>query len=162
MPLSTRQRFLVRGTLVVLAVSGLVALFAVVGVFPPTANSWYPKCISYQLAGIHCPGCGMTRAVHCALNGRLTEAFSQNALVFVVVPYLLVMLLRSLWQYLWQAPSPRRTIRQPVWVTVTLFAVLLLFAVVRNIPVEPFTFLAPKELPANPAGDPAATPATDE
>ena len=154
MPLTTRQRLLVRGTLVALAVSGLVAAFVVVGVLPPTDNSWYPKCMSYQFAGIHCPGCGMTRAVHAALNGRFLEALSQNALVFVVVPYLLVMLLRSLWNYLWQIPLPRRTFRQPTWVTVALFAVLLLFAIVRNIPVAPFTSLAPHELPTEPEESP--------
>ncbi len=146
--MSTRQRLLVRGTLVVLAVLGIVAGVVVVGVFPPTAHSWYPKCMSYQLAGIHCPGCGMTRAVHAALNGRFLEAVSQNALVFVVVPYLLYSLLRSLWHYLWQTPSRPRAFRWPRWVTFTLVGVLIAFTVARNIRVEPFTFLAPRELPA--------------
>jgi hypothetical protein len=158
--MSTRQRLLVRGALVVLAVSGLVAVLVVVGVFPPTANSWYPKCMSYQVAGIHCPGCGMTRAVHFALNGRLLEALSQNALVFIVVPYLLVVFLRGLWDYLWQNPSSPKWFRWPKWVTYTLLAVLLAFSVARNIPVEPFTLLAPHELPSE--SEPAPAPPTDE
>ena len=142
---SKKQRVLVRGTLVVLAVSALVAVLAVVGVFPPTANSWYPKCMSYQLAGIHCPGCGMTRAVHFALNGRLGDAFSQNALVFLVVPYLIFVFLTGLWNYLWQTPLPKT--RWPKWLTYVILALLLAFTVARNIRVEPFTSLAPQELP---------------
>ena len=146
---------LVRGGL-----AALVALLAVVGVFPPTANSWYPKCMSYQLAGIHCPGCGMTRAVHFALNGRLADAVSQNALVFVVVPYLIYVFLSGLWHYLWQ--TPLRKSRWPKWATYSLFALLLVFTVVRNIPVEPFTLLAPRELPTTTESDPPATPPTDQ
>lgn len=146
--MTTRQRLLVRGTLVVLSFLGIAAGLVILGVFPPTAASWYPKCMSYQLAGIHCPGCGMTRAVHAALNGRFLEALSQNALAVVVVPYLLFSLVRSLWHYLWQTPDPPRTFCWPRWVTFTLVGVLVAFTVARNIRVEPFTLLAPREVPA--------------
>lgn len=153
--MTSRQRILVRGTLVVFAVIGLVAGLVVLGVLPPTGNSFYPKCMSYQLAGIHCPGCGMTRAVHAALNGRFVEALSQNVLVVVAVPYLLFTFLRGLWHYLWQTPPRPRRFRWPKWVTVVLIALLVLFTVARNIPTYPFTMLAPKEL-AVPTDTPSA------
>jgi hypothetical protein len=149
--MTTRRRVLVRGTLVILAVAALAAVLVVVGVVPPTANTWYPKCMSYQVAGIHCPGCGMTRAVHLALNGRIPEALSQNALAVVVVPYLLFVFLTGLWHYLWQKPLPKS--RWPKWATWALVAVVLLFMVARNIPVPPFTLLAPSELPAKEVED---------
>lgn len=127
-------------------------------VVPPTANAWYPKCMSYTLAGIHCPGCGMTRAVHAALNGRIGEALSQNVLVVLAVPYLLFIFLRGLWHYLWQTSPRRPRFRWPKWVSVVLIALLAAFTVARNIPTYPFTLLAPKELPAAPAND---TPSDD-
>lgn len=148
MPLTTRQRFLVRGTLVVLALGGIVAGLAVLGAFPPTADSWYPKCTFHQQTGLHCPGCGLTRATHAALNGRIVEAVSQNVLVFAVVPWLLFITLRGLWRYLWQSPPPRRRISWPGWVSYAVMFGLLVFGVVRNIPVYPFTLLAPHELTA--------------
>jgi len=147
MPLTTRQRFLVRGTLVVFAVLGITAGLVVLGVFPPTANSWYPKCNLYQTTGLHCPGCGMTRAVHAALNGEIRQAVAQNVLVFVLIPYLIFYLLRTLWWYLWQLPKKPGWFRWPNWFTYLILALLLAFTVARNIRVEPFTSLAPQELP---------------
>lgn len=143
--LTPRQRFLVRGTLVVLAGLGIVAGFVVLGVYPPTGMSFYPKCLLFQTTGLHCTGCGLTRAAHAALNGRMTEAVSQNALVFVVVPWLLAIFLRRLWRYLWQAPTPPVR-RWPKWLTYTLIGLLFAFTVARNIPVYPLTLLAPHEL----------------
>ena len=156
--MNSRQRFLVRGTLVAFAALGLVAGLVVLGVVPPTANTWYPKCASYTLAGVHCPGCGLTRAVHAALNGRFGEALSQNVLVFVAVPYLLFGFLSGLWHYFWQTPPRPPRFRYPKWVTVTLVALLVAFTIARNIPTYPFNLLAPKELPVAPADD---TPPTD-
>lgn len=147
MPLSPRRRFLVRGALVALAVLGIAAAFVVVGVYPPTAGSFYPKCASYTLLGLHCPGCGLTRAVHAALNGRFAEALSQNVLVLVAVPYLLWVAGTELWRFLWQTPHRPRRWRWGKWVTVAVFTFAGLYTVARNIPVEPFTLLAPHELP---------------
>ncbi len=160
MALTTRQRFLVRGTLVVFAVLGIAAGLVLLGVFPPTANSWYPKCTLYQATGLHCPGCGMTRALHSALNGRIVEAVSQNVLVFVIIPYLIFVMLRALWRYLWQTKPRPGWFRWPAWFTYAILGLLLVFSVVRNIPVEPFTLLAPHELPIE--SEPAPAPPTDE
>lgn len=160
MPLTPRQQFLVRGTLVVLAGLGVVAGLLVLGVFPPTATAWYPKCTLYTQTGLHCPGCGLTRATHAALNGRIGEAVSQNVLVFVIVPWLLLFVVRGLWHYLWQIPLDRRrpTLRWPAWLSYTVLVLLLTFSVARNIPVYPFTLLAPHELTtaAVPTDEPAA------
>jgi hypothetical protein len=151
MPLSSRQRFLVRCTLVVFAVLGVVAGLVVLGACPPTGGSFYPKCMSYSLAGIHCPGCGLTRAAHAALNGRFGEAASQNVLVFWLVPYMLLYVSGSLWRYLWQTPPRSSWFRWPNWLTYLVLGLLLMFAVARNIPVYPLTLLAPHELVSPPA-----------
>ena len=93
--------------------------------FPPTAASYYPKCISHQLLGIHCPGCGLTRAAHSLLNGRLAQAFAYNPLLVLLSPYLLFALVRTVWFWLW-GTEPRRSIfpTRYAWVILVVFVFL--------------------------------------
>ena len=53
--------------------------------YPPATTPWYPKCVFKQLSGLDCPGCGITRALHHLLHGRLEEAFRLNAVLFVLM-----------------------------------------------------------------------------
>ncbi len=143
-PLNRRQRILIRATLAAGAVAlggfGLLVLAAV----PPTADSFYPKCVSYQLLGIHCPGCGMTRAVHSLLTGHVEQALAYNPLMVLVSPYLLLLAVRSGWLWLW-GTEPKRSLF-PAKYTWVVFAVFIAYWVLRNVPVYPFTLLAPHEI----------------
>ncbi|HET6572597.1 MAG TPA: DUF2752 domain-containing protein [Fimbriiglobus sp.] len=143
-PLARRQRVLVRAALAAGAPLLLAGGALVLATVPPTDASFYPKCISHQLFGIHCPGCGLTRAAHSLLNGRVTQAFAYNPLFMVLSPYLAFALLRSAWFWLW-GTEPRRSIfpARYTWVILVVFA---LYWVLRNLPWYPFTLLAPHEI----------------
>ena len=54
---------------------------AVLLLFPPTRNGFYPRCPVYAMTGLLCPGCGGTRAVAALLRGHVHEALRWNALV---------------------------------------------------------------------------------
>jgi hypothetical protein len=143
-PLNRRQRVLVRAALVAgAAVLGGVGLF-VLTLVPPTADSFYPKCVSYQFLGIHCPGCGMTRAVHSLLNGHVEQAVAYNPLMALLSPYLLFAAVRSAWFWLW-GTEPKRSLF-PAKYTWVILVVFIAYWVLRNVPVYPFTLLAPHEL----------------
>jgi hypothetical protein len=143
-PLDRRQRVAVRVALAAgAAVLGGAALL-VVATVPPTAASFYPKCFSYQLLGIHCPGCGVTRSAHSLLNGDLPQAFAYNPLVVLLSPVLLFAAVRSAWFWLW-GTEPRRSLF-PGKLAWPAFAILVVYWVLRNVPVYPFTLLAPHEL----------------
>lgn len=146
--MSPRQRTLVRGTLVLLGAAGLAVALWVLATVPPTADSLYPKCVFHQTTGLHCPGCGLTRSVHAALNGRFEQAFAYNVLAVVIVPYLAVSAFRSLWS--WASGAPSRPSRLPAgvkrWIPLAIGIVVTVFWVLRNIPLYPFTLLAPHEL----------------
>src|SRR5688572_14934440 len=86
-PLGRRHRVLVRGALAAGAVLLAGAGAFVLATVPPTAASFYPKCLSHLLLGIHCPGCGLTRTAHSLLNGRLAQAFAYNPLLVLLSPY---------------------------------------------------------------------------
>jgi hypothetical protein len=142
--MNSRRRVLVRGSLLLLAAFGLAAGVYVLSTVPPTQQSYYPKCQFYQLTGLHCPGCGTTRALSSLVNGRPGEAIGFNILAVLVAPYLAYSIGRSLWHWLWG--TPLRTRAWPPKLIWSFVALVILFWVVRNIPLYPFTLLAPHEI----------------
>src|SRR5579863_3941251 len=47
-----------------------------------------PPCLSRIFFGVRCPGCGMSRAMSCAIHGNFKKAFYYNKLVVIVLPLL--------------------------------------------------------------------------
>jgi len=98
--------------------------------FDPHAHDFYPKCIVKTLTGLDCPGCGSTRAAYLFLHGDFLEGLSRNPLLFIGIPVMGLLFFR---------PSLARK----SWVGWTTAIVLITYSVLRNIPIEPFTYLAP-------------------
>ena len=125
-----------------LAVAGAaIAGVATVGVRDPHAAGNYPTCPSIALFGVHCPGCGSMRAMHEFAHGDLAGMLSRN----ILVPLGLVLL-----AWAWVSWFDRRlgharvpALRPPVPVLYGSIVVLVLFAVLRNLPMSPFSGLAP-------------------
>ena len=112
----------------------LVLLFSV----NPETTSIFPKCPFFALTNWYCPGCGSLRATHHLLNGRIIEALTFNPLYVAALPLL---------AYAFAAGSrlPRRTPSRPlpaIWIYLLLILILA-YWVVRNLPVYPWTWLAP-------------------
>ena len=100
-----------------------------------------PPCLFHSLTGLHCPGCGSTRAFFHIARGEPLAAVGSNPLLVLALPLLLLAVLESHTAGAGQA-GVRRIVRSPVigWG----FAVAtILFAVLRNIPFGPFRWLAP-------------------
>jgi hypothetical protein len=98
----------------------------------------------YRTTGLHCPGCGLTRAVHAALNGNFSQALAYNVLAPLLLPLVALAAGSSLWHWVW-GTTPRAR-RPRTWVPLVIGIVVGLFVVLRNIPVYPFTLLAPHEI----------------
>ena len=135
----------VRGAILVLAALGVAAGVYTLAAVPPTADSYYPRCQLHSMTGLHCPGCGTTRALHAALNGRFAQALSFNGLAFVVLPVVGWSLGRSLWSWACDRPPPPSRPGYGRWIWV-LGVLLIVYGVARNLPWYPFTLLAPAEL----------------
>jgi hypothetical protein len=116
-----------RGLLWILA--GVALLLAL---FDPVLAPFFPTCPFHALTGLHCPGCGSTRALHALFTGHPLQAAGFNVLAVLAVPAVLFILIRR--------PSSHQ-VRQ-VWI-VTFLIVVILFGIVRNIPWQPFSLLAP-------------------
>lgn len=103
---------------------------------------WLPPCLLHRATGLHCPGCGMTRATHAALHGEWACAFRFNPLGMVLLPFVAVGIAFQVEG--WVRARPARW--QPHlgayggWV---ILAVVVGFWILRNLPGWPFSLLAP-------------------
>jgi hypothetical protein len=108
----------------------------------PGGMWWYPGCLFQKATGLHCPGCGMTRATYAALHGDLLKAFRMNPVGMVLFPVGMVALgLEASGWVRDRTPSCRLNPgAKGAWALAWL---VIAFWILRNIPVWPFTLLAP-------------------
>ena len=86
-------------------------------------------CFFHTVTGLHCPGCGMTRAVNALMHFNFREAAGYNILPFILTPMLIAF-------YFLRKNTKKR---EPIAIAMVVIAVL--FMILRNM--EPFSFLAP-------------------
>jgi len=84
------------------ATLGLVSVLAASYVYAPWASTGPPLCPLHAVAGLNCPGCGLTRSFCAMAHGCFVEALSHHwlgPLLFtasaVAVPLLLVEIIRQ-------------------------------------------------------------------
>ncbi len=114
---------------------------AVLYVFDPRVPGNYPVCPFLSLTGCYCPGCGTLRALHRLLHGDVASALGYNPLTVLLVPFLAYSFLTSALRA-FHLPAPRQTFVHPRWIWALLVG-LIVFWALRNLPVAPFTVLAP-------------------
>lgn len=108
---------------------------------PEQVRGAFLPCMWYVATDTHCPGCGITRALHDLLHGRVIEALDHNALGLFVVVATAGVLAKPGWVAMredrWVPPVlPKATAR---W----LLGGGIAWAVLRNLPWAPFAVLAP-------------------
>ncbi|WP_447642319.1 MULTISPECIES: DUF2752 domain-containing protein [Chitinophagaceae] len=91
-----------------------------------------------MITHLYCPGCGSQRCIAALLHGHIVEALHQNFLVVIALPiifYRIYLIVRG------------KTIANTIFATQAMpwitLAVVVVFAVLRNIPIVPFTWIAP-------------------
>jgi len=110
------------------------AALVVLYFFAPTEHPFYPRCVFHSITGLACPGCGSLRAVHNLLHGEFAAAFRLNPLMMILLPAV---------AGAWLARGEGAfTALRPVWIWVVL-SVILLFSVLRNLPMAPFSYFKP-------------------
>ena len=127
-----------------LASTGILAAAAsafVVGNFNPTTAGFFPVCPLYQMTGIACPGCGLTRGFHALFHGDVLTALDYNAILpfyLFILGYFFVSLLLI--------AVRGRGLSWNVFPPAAMYGFLivaLVFTVLRNLPIYPFSVLAP-------------------
>ena len=118
--------------------TGLAVLFFVLN---PAEHEVFPRCLFNSITGYYCPGCGSQRAIHSLLHLNFAGVVSNN---FLFIPAMLLIIYHYLFPYFnrffnWKLPNIFYFKSTP-WI---IFAVVILFWVLRNIPFYPFSALAP-------------------
>lgn len=121
----------------VLGIAGCIFLY-----FHNPAKAGMIPCIIYEVTGFYCPGCGAGRACYSILHGQFYQAFCYNPLLIILLPWLALYILISGMQWvIWGRETV--SMRIPVWIPYVVLAIVLLYGIMRNIPIYPFTLLAP-------------------
>lgn len=119
------------------AVAGIVLLRA----FDPATSGVFPPCPLWYLTGWYCPGCGSLRAMHQLMHGNLFAAWAMNPLTVILLPFIVYGLASSLVLGLWGKRLPHLFV-PAVWIR-SLAIAIVIFGIVRNLPLHPFDWLAP-------------------
>lgn len=133
---SAAERLLAAAGVFVISVGVVFVWF-----FNPASAGFFPVCPLYKITGIACPGCGLTRGFHALFHGDVWTALDFNALIpvfafvfgyFSVSLFLVAVRGRGLsWRFFPPAA---------LW---GFLIGLALFAILRNLPIYPFSVLAP-------------------
>lgn len=116
----------------------IIALGEMLFWFNPAQYHFYPFCFFHELTGLHCPGCGGTRALHQLLHGHVATALHSNALLVISLPLFAWLGVRFAVGKV-RPPLAARSV-SPKWLWLFL-ALAIVFAVLRNLPA--FAWLAP-------------------
>ncbi|HKL33252.1 MAG TPA: DUF2752 domain-containing protein [Tangfeifania sp.] len=117
---------------------GLAVLFFLLN---PSEHQLFPRCIFNTVTGYYCPGCGSQRAIHSLLHLNFAGVVGNN---FLFIPAVAAVAYHYAHQPLnkkfgWKLPNIFYKKATP-WV---IFGIILLFWFLRNLPVYPFSVLAP-------------------
>ena len=137
---SIQELLLWRWRFVLLAIAMLPCL-ALVYARNPEEPGYYPPCLFFALTGLHCPGCGTLRGLHQLLHGNLLVAFGYNPYSMLALPVIGYAFLVTLLSTTWGKRLPTVFVHPAlIW---GLLVAVVAFWVLRNVPVYPFTVLAP-------------------
>ena len=102
----------------------------------------YPPCPFYYLTGLYCPGCGTSRAIHQLLHGKFLYALNLNPLMVLSIPFIIYLLASRLKIKIGSRLIFKRVIFTKGFYRI-LIVVIVLYGILRNLPVFPFSILAP-------------------
>jgi hypothetical protein len=107
----------------------------------PSRTGYMPVCPLFKMTGFACPGCGMTRGTHALLHGDVLGALDYNLLLPGLI-FFFGYLFISLILVAWRGRGLDFRIFSPavLWTSMVL---ALVFTIVRNLPLYPFSVLFP-------------------
>lgn len=96
-------------------------------------------CVFYEITGLYCPGCGITRLCLSLFEGDVYQAFRYNPIIFIDLPISFILFVLNIFF------KNNKNIKKITDVIIIFLATItIIFGVIRNIPI--FSFLAPTQI----------------
>ena len=92
------------------------------------------KCFFYEITGLYCPGCGITRMILSLVQFDFYQAFRYNPLIFLFGIFFVLYVVYCFIRY-----KKYKTVSNKL--SIALAIITILFGILRNISL--FNFLAP-------------------
>ena len=129
-----RNRY-IKFSIFIIAAGAILLLYF----FVEPRNGILPKCFFHELTGLYCPGCGVQRSFHALLNGHILTAIDYNLLFILFLPLIIYFILA----FALGKKHPYSSFIYKSTFSFTVVIVVVSFWVLRNIPIMPFSWLAP-------------------
>jgi len=114
------------------SLAAAVSAVALLAVIDPTDPRFHVTCPFLAITGHYCPGCGSVRAMDALLLGDVGAAAGFNPLAVAALP--VVAVLWVAWFRRRMTGASRRVVA-PGWLLWALGGVVLLFWLLRNLPI---------------------------
>lgn len=116
----------------------LIVIFLIYAVLIISFDIGIP-CVFYEITGLYCPGCGITRLCLSLFEGDVYQAFRYNPIIFIDLPILFILFVLNIFL------KNNKNIKKITDVIIIFLATItIIFGVIRNIPI--FSFLAPTQI----------------
>lgn len=123
-----------------LLITFCLVLFIIFYFFFLKKHNFQIPCPIHSLFNIYCPGCGTTRMIESLLTLNIYQAFRYNPLIFISLPFILLLSLDKYINWLKGSKSCLLyKITNKVWYV--LLVVCLIYFIIRNLPG--FEYLTP-------------------
>ncbi|MHB9109292.1 MAG: DUF2752 domain-containing protein [Armatimonadota bacterium] len=125
----------------------LAGLLLIAYLTKPGETVWLPGCPFYLLTdrllgeGLHCPGCGSTRAFHALTHGDLLAALRMNVLALAAIPLLVAGTCSQAWHT--RRGTPYKALLYSPRLAWAITVLVIGYGLLRNLPWWPFMLLAP-------------------
>lgn len=120
-----------RNSIILITITGVIAIFGIILVknYNPEEESFFIPCIFNKLTGLKCAGCGMTRAMHHLVNGRIKKAIWYNLMIVPGVFVLLYSSYRYMRYIIKSEPIVNKTLE---YVLKSFLVIIIIFMISRN------------------------------
>lgn len=89
-------------------------------------------CVFNELTGLKCPGCGITRCLFHLINLDFREAFYDNPLVFIYLPFIIFYFLYLSYLYVYDKKD-NLLIKIPNSFKYLVLIITIIYGIIRNI-----------------------------
>lgn len=121
----------------------IAVIFVYFAIYDMAGNN--ALCSFKGLTGLECPGCGGQRSLHFLLHGNILMALRYNAFFVIAMPFLAYFYIMAVRVYILKQEKCLRSFVFTSWFGFGLLIIVILFFILRNIPLWPFTYLAPPQ-----------------